>query len=111
MALLGHLGPYGLYSPQSVGKLRPFWPNSNEAKRGQVGVVQQLQSKGAPKPQVGPPEPVVNPKLAINQSMASGNNQRPPDQLQARIPLQFRGRVTLLQCTMYSRTRSGAYMV
>ncbi|MBW0566396.1 hypothetical protein O181_106111 [Austropuccinia psidii MF-1] len=34
--------------------------------------------------------------------MASGNHQRPPDQLQARIPLQLRGRLPFLQCTLYS---------
>ncbi|MBW0462536.1 hypothetical protein O181_002251 [Austropuccinia psidii MF-1] len=35
--------------------------------------------------------------------MASGNHQRPPDQLQARIPLQFRGRFLLPQFIPYSR--------
>ncbi|MBW0594180.1 hypothetical protein O181_133895 [Austropuccinia psidii MF-1] len=55
------------------------------------GAVQQ-----SPKPQVGPPEPVLapntnqpkmakktnlGPKLAINWSMASGNHQRPPAHL------------------------------
>ncbi|MBW0474665.1 hypothetical protein O181_014380 [Austropuccinia psidii MF-1] len=39
-----------------MGPLGPFWPNSNEAKRGQGG------SPSAPKPQVGPPEPVFAPK-------------------------------------------------
>ncbi|MBW0582313.1 hypothetical protein O181_122028 [Austropuccinia psidii MF-1] len=31
--------------------------------------------------------------------MASGNHQRPPAQIQARIPLKFRGRLFLPQCT------------
>ncbi|MBW0491312.1 hypothetical protein O181_031027 [Austropuccinia psidii MF-1] len=35
--------------------------------------------------------------------MASGNHQRPPAQLQARIPLSFRGRLFLPQCTPHSR--------
>ncbi|MBW0593639.1 hypothetical protein O181_133354 [Austropuccinia psidii MF-1] len=35
--------------------------------------------------------------------MASGNQQRPPAQLQERIPLSFRGRLLLSQCTPYSR--------
>ncbi|MBW0560996.1 hypothetical protein O181_100711 [Austropuccinia psidii MF-1] len=35
--------------------------------------------------------------------MASGNHQRPPAQLQASIPLSFRGRIFLAQCTLYSR--------
>ncbi|MBW0497406.1 hypothetical protein O181_037121 [Austropuccinia psidii MF-1] len=39
-----------------MGPLGPFWPNSNEAKRVQGG------SPLAPKPQVGPPEPVFDPK-------------------------------------------------
>ncbi|MBW0580908.1 hypothetical protein O181_120623 [Austropuccinia psidii MF-1] len=35
--------------------------------------------------------------------MASGNYQRPPAQLRARIPLRFRGRLFLPQCTPHSR--------
>ncbi|MBW0511779.1 hypothetical protein O181_051494 [Austropuccinia psidii MF-1] len=35
--------------------------------------------------------------------MASGNHQRPPVQLQSKIPLSFRGRRFLPQCTWYSR--------
>ncbi|MBW0493525.1 hypothetical protein O181_033240 [Austropuccinia psidii MF-1] len=38
-----------------MGPLGPFWPKSNEDKRGQGG------SPSAPKPQVGPPEPVLAP--------------------------------------------------
>ncbi|MBW0532829.1 hypothetical protein O181_072544 [Austropuccinia psidii MF-1] len=41
-----------MHGPQSLGPLGPFLPKSNEAKNGQVG----------PKPQVGPPEPVLAPK-------------------------------------------------
>ncbi|MBW0499157.1 hypothetical protein O181_038872 [Austropuccinia psidii MF-1] len=39
----------------------------------------------------------------MNQSMASGNHQNPPAELKARIALQLRGRLLLLQCTPYSR--------
>ncbi|MBW0476280.1 hypothetical protein O181_015995 [Austropuccinia psidii MF-1] len=42
--------PYGLYGP--------FWPKYNEAKRGQGGI------SSAPKPQVGPPNPVLAQELA-----------------------------------------------
>ncbi|MBW0579483.1 hypothetical protein O181_119198 [Austropuccinia psidii MF-1] len=35
--------------------------------------------------------------------MASGIHQRPPAQLQSRIPLIFSGRLVLPQCTPYSR--------
>ncbi|MBW0593286.1 hypothetical protein O181_133001 [Austropuccinia psidii MF-1] len=35
--------------------------------------------------------------------MASGNHHRPPAQLQERIPLKFRGRCFLPQCTPHSR--------
>ncbi|MBW0466564.1 hypothetical protein O181_006279 [Austropuccinia psidii MF-1] len=35
--------------------------------------------------------------------MASGKHQKPPDQLQEKIPLQLRGRLLLPQCTPYSR--------
>ncbi|MBW0557091.1 hypothetical protein O181_096806 [Austropuccinia psidii MF-1] len=40
---------------------------------------------------------------ATIQPMASGNHQRPPAQLQEMIPLSFRGRIFLSQCTPYSR--------
>ncbi|MBW0564985.1 hypothetical protein O181_104700 [Austropuccinia psidii MF-1] len=40
---------------------------------------------------------------ATIQPMASGNHQRPPAQLQAKIPLSFRGRLFLSQFTPYSR--------
>ncbi|MBW0500655.1 hypothetical protein O181_040370 [Austropuccinia psidii MF-1] len=49
------------------------------------------------------PKPPQDPKLAKNHEMASGNHQRPPSQLQARIPLKFKGRLFLPQCTSYSR--------
>ncbi|MBW0531201.1 hypothetical protein O181_070916 [Austropuccinia psidii MF-1] len=41
--------------------------------------------------------------MAIIWAMASGSHQRPPAQHQARIPLQFKGRLFLPQCTPYSR--------
>ncbi|MBW0559727.1 hypothetical protein O181_099442 [Austropuccinia psidii MF-1] len=91
-------GPQSVHhGPRSVGLLGHFWPNSNEAKRGQGG------SSAAPKARCvsnhkwahlsqlltpKPNQPTLGPKLAINQSIAAGNHQRPPDQLQARIPLQ-----------------------
>ncbi|MBW0493026.1 hypothetical protein O181_032741 [Austropuccinia psidii MF-1] len=34
----GGFGLNGLYGPQSMGPSGPFWPNSNEAKRGQGGI-------------------------------------------------------------------------
>ncbi|MBW0525142.1 hypothetical protein O181_064857 [Austropuccinia psidii MF-1] len=43
-----------------MGPLGPFWPNSNEAKRGQGG------SSAAPKARCGPPEPVDDPKWPKN---------------------------------------------
>ncbi|MBW0471717.1 hypothetical protein O181_011432 [Austropuccinia psidii MF-1] len=49
------------------------------------------------------PELAKSRKLAIIQSMASGNHQRRPAQLQERIPLKFSGRPFLPQCTPYSR--------
>ncbi|MBW0569351.1 hypothetical protein O181_109066 [Austropuccinia psidii MF-1] len=109
MALLGHLGPLWLLRPvgrdsRSVGHLGPFWHNRMRPK-GAKG-----PSHLGPKPQLGPPEPFfattsLDPKvtknpmdtiLAINavgpnfghgppwtnsSAMASGNHQRPPDQL------------------------------
>ncbi|MBW0560089.1 hypothetical protein O181_099804 [Austropuccinia psidii MF-1] len=55
------------------------------------------------------PKTTSGPKLtkdhlwAILQPIASGNHQRPPAQLQEEIPLIFRGRPFLSQCTPYSR--------
>ncbi|MBW0503193.1 hypothetical protein O181_042908 [Austropuccinia psidii MF-1] len=49
------------------------------------------------------PKHIRTPKLAIVQSMASGNHQGPPAQLQARIPLKFRGRIFLPQFPPHSR--------
>ncbi|MBW0510318.1 hypothetical protein O181_050033 [Austropuccinia psidii MF-1] len=43
------------------------------------------------------------PQVATIQPMGSGNHQRPPAQLQASIPLKFRGRIFLPQCTLHSR--------
>ncbi|MBW0492084.1 hypothetical protein O181_031799 [Austropuccinia psidii MF-1] len=54
MAFLAHLGALRPLRP--VGPLGPFWASSNDAKRGQGG------SPSSPKPQVGPPEPVLAPK-------------------------------------------------
>ncbi|MBW0546796.1 hypothetical protein O181_086511 [Austropuccinia psidii MF-1] len=110
---------WALYSPQSVGRSAPFGPIPMRPR----GEDQQ------PRSQVGPPEPVfdpngkkttLGPKLAINQSMASGNHQRPPDQLQGRISLQFRGRLPFLQgpgvvhiwynkplCTIFAQQSNG----
>ncbi|MBW0487736.1 hypothetical protein O181_027451 [Austropuccinia psidii MF-1] len=49
------------------------------------------------------PEIGREPQVAKIQPMASGSNQRRPAQLQARIPLKFRGRLFLPQCTLHSR--------
>ncbi|MBW0478984.1 hypothetical protein O181_018699 [Austropuccinia psidii MF-1] len=83
MAYLGHLGP-----------LRLLWPmghNHGPRPQGQVG----------PKPQLDPPEPILATNLAINPSgpkfghrpsgttfhpLASGDPQRPPDQLSHPFP-------------------------
>ncbi|MBW0512709.1 hypothetical protein O181_052424 [Austropuccinia psidii MF-1] len=92
-------------SPWSVGPLGPFWPKSK-------GVGHKLPNhKWAHLIQFWPQNPInvkwpkttLGPKMAINQSIASSNHQRPPDHLQERIPLQFRGRLLLPQCTPYSR--------
>ncbi|MBW0495786.1 hypothetical protein O181_035501 [Austropuccinia psidii MF-1] len=100
-----------------MGPLGPFWPKSNEAKRGQGGSPSAPKSRWIPNhkwahlSQLWPQNPInpkwpkttLGPKLAINQLMASGNHQRPPAQLKTRILLQFKGRLLLLQCTPYSR--------
>ncbi|MBW0585652.1 hypothetical protein O181_125367 [Austropuccinia psidii MF-1] len=104
LAFLGHLGPLKLLWP--VGHLGPFWPNPMRPKGA---------SQVVPKPQLDPPEPFLaitslDPKvtknlmdtiLAINpigpnfghgppwinsSAMASGNHQRPPDQLSPSFP-------------------------
>ncbi|MBW0577071.1 hypothetical protein O181_116786 [Austropuccinia psidii MF-1] len=114
MAFLGHLGPLRLLRPvgrdsRSVGHLGPFWPNPMSPKGAKQA------SHLGPKPQLGPPEPFLattslDPKmtktlmdtfLAINpvgpifghgppwtnsSAMASGNHQRPPDQLSPSFP-------------------------
>ncbi|MBW0592643.1 hypothetical protein O181_132358 [Austropuccinia psidii MF-1] len=111
MAFSGHLGPLRPvgHVPRSVGYLGPFWPNPMRPK-GAKGA-----SHLGPKPQLGPPEPFLattslDPKmtktlmdtlLAINpvgpnfghgppwtnsSAMASGNHQRPPDQLSLYFP-------------------------
>ncbi|MBW0470459.1 hypothetical protein O181_010174 [Austropuccinia psidii MF-1] len=46
----------------AMGPLGPFLPKSNEAKRGQV----------VPKPQVGPPEPILAPNLTSPRNGQSG---------------------------------------
>ena len=51
MAFLGHLGPLQLL--WSVGQLGPFWPNPMRPK-GAKGA-----SHLGPKPQLGPPEPIL----------------------------------------------------
>ncbi|MBW0586865.1 hypothetical protein O181_126580 [Austropuccinia psidii MF-1] len=53
MAFLGRLGP--LRPLQSMGHLGPFWPNPMRQKGAKEG------SPLAPKPQLGPPEPIMAP--------------------------------------------------
>ncbi|MBW0469937.1 hypothetical protein O181_009652 [Austropuccinia psidii MF-1] len=53
MAFLGHLDPLWTlwpvgHSPQSMGPLGPFWPKSNEAKRGQGGSSSALKARWVP---------------------------------------------------------------
>ncbi|MBW0466414.1 hypothetical protein O181_006129 [Austropuccinia psidii MF-1] len=94
------------------GTLRPLLAQIQWGQKGPRGQFIIPQSH------VGPPEPVWAPKwpkttlgpkldknhkMVINQSMASGNHQRPPDHLQERIPLQLRGGLLLPKCTPYSR--------
>ncbi|MBW0495724.1 hypothetical protein O181_035439 [Austropuccinia psidii MF-1] len=90
------LGP-GLWS---MGLLGPFWPNSNEAKMGQGGSSLTPKARWVPNhkwahlSQLWPQTPInlkwpkttLGPKLSINNSIASGNHQRPPAQLKTRIP-------------------------
>ncbi|MBW0565594.1 hypothetical protein O181_105309, partial [Austropuccinia psidii MF-1] len=107
MAILAHLGPLRLL--WAAGQLGPFWPNPMRPKGAKGG------SHPAPKPHLDPPEPklATNPldpklakdlldtNLAINpvgpvfghgppstniSAMASGNHQRPPDQLSQPSP-------------------------
>ncbi|MBW0550802.1 hypothetical protein O181_090517 [Austropuccinia psidii MF-1] len=54
-------------------------------------------------PTTSGPELTKDHPWATIQPMASGNHQRPPAQLQARIPLHFMERLFLPQCTTYSR--------
>ncbi|MBW0570984.1 hypothetical protein O181_110699 [Austropuccinia psidii MF-1] len=98
MAFWGHLGPLPPLWPTVPvrGTIRPLLAKSNEAKRCQGG------SSSAPKARWGPPEPLC-PQWPNSPEMASGSHQRPPAQLQARIPLSFRGRLFLPQCTLHSR--------
>ncbi|MBW0562884.1 hypothetical protein O181_102599 [Austropuccinia psidii MF-1] len=132
MAFLGHLGPLRLLWPvgrdsRSTGQLGPFWPNP----MGPKGEAIYPQGQVGPKPQLDPPEPKLvthplDPKLAkdpldtnlaINPigpifghglpwtnipSMASGNHQRPPDQLSQPSP-QLMGNSFIPPCTPYSR--------
>ncbi|MBW0564656.1 hypothetical protein O181_104371 [Austropuccinia psidii MF-1] len=94
--------------PHSEGLLGPFWPNSNEAKRGQGGSSAASKARWVPNHKCAHLSQRLIPKPILGPKLASGNHQRPPDQLQARISLQFRGRTPFIQCTSYSRTRSGA---
>ncbi|MBW0585481.1 hypothetical protein O181_125196 [Austropuccinia psidii MF-1] len=107
MAFLGHLGPLWLLRPvgrglRSVGQLGPFWPNPMRPKGASIWP----QGQVGPKPQLGPPEPILatkplDPNLAKNPldtkmaiepvgpicghgppcniipAMASGSHQRP----------------------------------
>ncbi|MBW0568623.1 hypothetical protein O181_108338 [Austropuccinia psidii MF-1] len=66
MAFLGHLGPLRpLWSvghnhgPLSMGHLGPFLPNPMRPK----GEAPSSQGQVGPKPQLGPPEPVLAPNL------------------------------------------------
>ncbi|MBW0567713.1 hypothetical protein O181_107428 [Austropuccinia psidii MF-1] len=108
MAFLGHLGPlqfYGpwavIHGPGSVGVLGPFWPNPMRPKGAKGGNHLGAKARWVPNhnwahlSQSWPSIPWT-PNLAINPSgpkfghrpsgttfkpLASGNPQRPPDQL------------------------------
>ncbi|MBW0560879.1 hypothetical protein O181_100594 [Austropuccinia psidii MF-1] len=96
---------------QSVGPLGPFWPKSNEAKRGQVGPPEPVlapNTKRPSGPQVGycsahglwQPVEATSSAPIKDSPQSQGNTLA---QLQSRIPLKLRGRLFLPQCTPYSR--------
>ncbi|MBW0476497.1 hypothetical protein O181_016212 [Austropuccinia psidii MF-1] len=119
MAFLGHLGP--LHSLWSVGPLRPFWPNSNEAKRGQGGsspasnTRESQTTSGPTSANFGPN--LNNPRNGQNNPgskfakshILNTSNPWPlaptkDHQLRSRkASSQFRGRPLLHQCTPYPR--------
>ncbi|MBW0514312.1 hypothetical protein O181_054027 [Austropuccinia psidii MF-1] len=93
MAYLGHLGllqplwPAG-HNPWDL--LRPFFPNSNESKRGQGGSPLSPKARWVPNhkwAQIGQKDPRTPKSAIINngphfQPMTSGNHQGPPAQVQ-----------------------------
>ncbi|MBW0505063.1 hypothetical protein O181_044778 [Austropuccinia psidii MF-1] len=100
-----YLAPYGLYGPWSVEPLGPFWPKSNEAKRNQEGNSSAPKARWVPNHNwahlsqfwhQNPTNPEIakttlgpetgQRKVAKIQHIASGNHQRPPTQIQAKIP-------------------------
>ncbi|MBW0531800.1 hypothetical protein O181_071515 [Austropuccinia psidii MF-1] len=100
------------HSPRSIGQLGPFWPNTMRPKGAKGGSHLAPKARWVPKPQLDPPEPKLvtnplDPKLAKRPSghqfghksrrthfgpwtnisaMASGNHQRPTDQLSKPSP-------------------------
>ncbi|MBW0482369.1 hypothetical protein O181_022084 [Austropuccinia psidii MF-1] len=90
-----------------MGQSGPFWSNPMRPKGAKGGKLTSPQGQVGPKPQLGPPEPLlapnpIKPKMAIKtlkahfgqgppwttfQPMASGNHQRPPDQLSSILPI------------------------
>ncbi|MBW0590874.1 hypothetical protein O181_130589 [Austropuccinia psidii MF-1] len=107
MAFLGHLGPLRLLWPlgrnsRSVGQLGPFWPNAMRPKGAKGGnhlapkarwvpnhnsqflAINPLETKMAIEP-IGP-NFGHGPTWTIIPTMASGNHQRPPDQLRKHCP-------------------------
>ncbi|MBW0534223.1 hypothetical protein O181_073938 [Austropuccinia psidii MF-1] len=102
---------WGLYI---MGLLGPFWPNSNVSKRGQGG------SSEDPKPQVGPPEPVLAPKQPKNHLRTQiGHNSVDglwqPLEATRSAPSKdsppAQGKTFLSSMHSVLRTRSGAYMI
>ncbi|MBW0490356.1 hypothetical protein O181_030071 [Austropuccinia psidii MF-1] len=100
--------------------MAPFGPNPMRSK-GAKGQFISPQGQVAPKPQVDTIQPMAKttlgpeigqePQVATIQPMASGNHQRPPAHLQARILPSFRGSFSFLNAPRTQGSRSGAYMV
>ncbi|MBW0586730.1 hypothetical protein O181_126445 [Austropuccinia psidii MF-1] len=92
--------------------------------RPKSGQPTSIQGQVGPKPQLGPPEPFLapNPMKTLRthfgqgspwntfQPMASGNHQRPPDQLSNPSP-QLKGDFPILHASRTQGCRSAAYMV
>ncbi|MBW0541662.1 hypothetical protein O181_081377 [Austropuccinia psidii MF-1] len=89
-----------IHAPHPMGHLGPCWPESNVAKRGQVGSTPAFKARWVPNhkwahirpilapnpnnPEMAKRNPV--PKFAKKHSLATFNDQRPPAQSQKDLP-------------------------